>query len=61
MNKVTFYPSFYGKKKEKRKFFITTNNLHNSRFPSLNLFTFTEEMALPLITKRQKNFKQENC
>ena len=29
--------------KRKRNSFIKTNNLHNSMFPSFNLFMFTEE------------------
>ena len=31
------------KKKETCLYSITTNNLHNSVFPSFNIFTFTEE------------------
>ena len=42
-NLATYISFILLTKKEKRNLFITTNSLHNSAFPSFNLFMFTEE------------------
>ena len=43
-------------KKEKRDLFITTNNLHNSMFPSFNLFMFTKEDCTNINNDDRKYF-----
>ena len=43
-------------KKEKRDLFITTNNLHNSMFPSFNLFMFTNEDCTNINNDDRKYF-----
>ena len=56
VSNLTTYICFTLLKKKKKDLFITTNNLHNSMFPSFNLFMFTEGDNATINNEDRKEF-----